>query len=156
MSIETYFYNFKNKLGLFNKISQLDPTKLWRIRFDEYDARTLEQNDKIHAMLSDIAKQAKHLNQVLGVDDWKRLCVKQFGDDCISQNIPRLAEYWTKNQVRLMPSLDGGSLVALGQQTRDFPKYVAAGFITWLYAYGVNNDVVWSEPAPEYDERYAA
>lgn len=156
MAVETFYYNFKNKLGLYDLIKNLDPTNLWRIRVDEYDARTLEQNDKIHAMLGDIAKQAKHLNEVLGIDDWKRLCVKQFGDDCISQNVPRLAEYWTKNQVRLIPSLDGGSLVALGQQTRDFPKYVAAGFITWLYAYGDNNNIAWTEPKEQFDERYAA
>jgi len=156
MTVRNFYYNFKNKLGLYELIKQLDPNKLWRFRVDEYDARTLEQNDKIHAMLSDIAKQAKHLNQVLDLDSWKRLCVKQFADDCIEQDIPRLADYWKKNEVKLMPSLDGRSLVALGQQTRDFPKYVAAGFITWLYAYGTNNNVVWSEPEEQFNERYAA
>ena len=156
MTVRNFYYNFKNKLGLYELIKQLDHNKLWRFRVDEYDARTLEQNDKIHAMLSDIAKQAKHLNQVLDLDSWKRLCVKQFADDCIEQDIPRLADYWKKNEVKLMPSLDGRSLVALGQQTRDFPKYVAAGFITWLYAYGTNHDVVWSEPEKQFDERYAA
>lgn len=156
MTVRNFYYNFKNKLGLYELIKQLDPNKLWRFRVDEYDARTLEQNDKIHVMLSDIAKQAKHLNQALDLDSWKRLCVKQFADDCIEQDIPRLADYWKRNEVKLMPSLDGRSLVALGQQTRDFPKYVAAGFITWLYAYGTNNDVVWSEPEEQFNERYAA
>ncbi len=156
MTVTNFFYNFKNKQGLYDLLQRLDPNKLWRIRIDEYDTRTLEQNDKIHAMLSDISKQSKHLNQVLEIDDWKRLCVKQFCDDSISQNVPRLAEYWSKNQVKLIPSLDGGSLVALGQQTRDFQKYVAAGFVTWLYAYGDNNGVQWSEPMPEYDARYAS
>ena len=156
MTVRNFYYNFKNKLGLYELIKQLDPNKLWRIRVDEFDEKTRLQEEKYHAMLGDIAKQAKHLNQVLDLDSWKRLCVKQFADDCIEQDIPRLAEYWKRNEVKLMPSLDGRSLVALGQQTRDFPKYVAAGFITWLYAYGTNNDVVWSEPENEYEERYAA
>jgi hypothetical protein len=156
MTVRNFYYNFKNKLGLYELIKQLDPNKLWRIRVDEFDEKTRLQEEKYHAMLGDIAKQAKHLNQVLDLDSWKRLCVKQFADDCIEQDIPRLADYWKKNEVKLMPSLDGRSLVALGQQTRDFPKYVAAGFITWLYAYGANNDVVWSEPEEQFNERYAA
>lgn len=156
MTVRNFYYNFKNKLGLYELIKQLDPNKLWRIRVDEYDEKTRLQEEKYHAMLGDIARQAKHLNQVLDLDSWKRLCVKQFADDCIEQDIPRLSEYWKRNEVKLMPSLDGRSLVALGQQTRDFPKYVAAGFITWLYAYGTNNNVVWSEPEEQFDERYAA
>jgi hypothetical protein len=156
MTVETFYYNFKNKLGLVDVLKQLDPTKLWRIRFDEYDEKTRLQEEKYHAMLGDIARQAKHLNKVLELDDWKRLCVKQFADDCISQNVTRLADYWIKNQVRLMPSLDGSSLVALGQQTRTFPKYVAAGFITWLYSYGNENNIQWTEPVNQYEERMFA
>lgn len=156
MSVRNFFYNFKNKLGLYEVIKQLDPNKLWRIRVDEYDEKTRLQEEKYHAMLGDIARQAKHLNQVLDLDSWKRLCVDQYRRDCIENDIPRLADYWKRHSFRLMPGLDGSSLVALGTQTRDFPKYVAAGFITWLYAYGVNQNIAWSEPEKEYDLRYAA
>lgn len=155
MSVKSFYYNFKNKLGLYELIKDLNPNKLWRFRIDEYDARTLEQNDKIHAMLSDIANQAKHLNQVLDLDSWKRLCVDQFRKDCIENDIPRLADYWKRQNFRLMPSLDGGSLVALGTQTRDFPKYVAAGLIEWLYKFGAENNIEWSEQE-QFDDRYAA
>lgn len=143
--MKTLFYNFKNKLELFELIKTLDPTKCWRFRVDEYDIRTLEQNNKAHAMLTDISLQTKHLNQVLDVDDWKRLCVKQFADDCIANDLPRLADYWKRNSFRLIPSLDGKSLVTLGAQTRDFPKYVMAGFIDWLYFYGSQNSINWTE-----------
>lgn len=156
MSVTNFFYNFKNKLGLYELLQSLEPNKLWRIRIDEYDEKTRLQEEKYHAMLGDIARQAKHLNQALDLDSWKRLCVKQFADDCIENDIPRLADYWNRNAVRLMPSLDGRSLVALGQQTRDFPKYVAAGFIEWLYHYGAENEIEWSEPEERWDERYAA
>ena len=156
MSVTNFYYNFKNKLGLYGLLQQLNPNKLWRIRIDEYDEKTRLQEEKYHAMLGDIAKQAKHLNQVLDLDSWKRLCVDQYRKDCIENDIPRLADYWKRKNFKLMPSLDGSSLVALGTQTRDFPKYVAAGFITWLYAYGVNQNIVWSEPEEQFYERYAA
>lgn len=156
MSIETFYYNFKNKIGLADVFKKLDPTKLWRVRIDEYDIRTLEQNSKLHAMLSDVARQAKHLNQVLEVDDWKRLAVHQFRVDCIVNDMPRLADYWKRNSFRLIPSLDGRSLVSLGTQTRDMPKYVVAGLIEWLYHYGAENNIEWSEPEEQFDERYAA
>lgn len=108
------------------------------------DLKTRDQEEKYHAMLSDIAKQAMHLNQVLEADDWKRLCVHQFRTDCISNNIPRLADYWSRQKFKLIPSLDGSSLVALGAQTRRFPKYVASGFVEWLLHYGAENNIIWS------------
>lgn len=140
-----FLYNFKNKLGLTDIFKRLDGSKVWRIRIDEVDEKTRFQEEKYHAMLNDIAKQAKHLNQKLSNDDWKRLCVNQFRLDCIDSDVMRLKDYWTRQNFRLIPSLDGSSLVALGAQTRVFPKYVAAGFIEWLYVYGAHNNIIWSE-----------
>ena len=154
MAIQEFFYNFKNKRGLFDLIQSLDPTKLWRIRIDAYDARTLDQNAKMHAMLNDIAVQSKHLNKTLDLDSWKRLCIAQFRVDSIENDVPRIAEYWKDKKIVLMPSLDGSSLVALGNQSREFPKYVMAGFFTWLMAYGDNHNIVWSEPPEVFDEKY--
>ena len=151
-----FYYNMKNKLGLYEAIKSLDPSKLWRIRFDEFDERTRLQEEKYHAMLGDIAKQAKHLNRNFDEDAWKRLCVSQFRDDCIENNINRLSDYWKAKKMELVPSLSGSTLVALGAQTRDFPKYVAAGFIEWLYAYGTSQNIQWSEPQQQYQERQTA
>lgn len=134
-----------NKPYLFEKINALDYSQDWYVSIEEYDKRTLEQNAKLHAMLGDIAKQSTHLNKVLSADDWKRLCVAQFRVDCIDSNIPKLADYWKKNEFVLMPSLDGKSLVALGNQTRKFPAYVMAGFIEWLYDYGAQNGIKWTD-----------
>lgn len=144
MTINTLYYNGKNREHVNFTIANLDPTALHRIRIDLYDERTLEQNDKMHAMLTDIANQMQHLTQKLDVDSWKRLCVAQFKADSIANDLPRLAEYWKSKQMRLMPSLDGSSLVTLGDQTREFPKYVASGFIEWLNYFGSVNDVKFS------------
>lgn len=154
--VKSFYLNFKNSAGLMSMLKLLDRTKVWRIRIDEYDQRTLEQNEKQHAMLGDIAKQCKHLNKALDADSWKRLAVAQFRADSIASNIPRVADYWRKQGFELIPSLDGSSLVQLGAQTRDFPKYVTAAFIEWLYHYGSENGVVWSEPEKYHDQRMAA
>jgi hypothetical protein len=151
-----YYKPSKNKQELYAALQVLDPTREWRVRIDESDEQTRLQQEKYHAMLGDIARQAKHVNKVLDLDSWKRLCVKQFADDCIANDLPRLADYWKRQNFTVVPSLDGKSLVTLGKQTRDFPKYVAAGFIEWLYHYGAENEIEWSEPEERWDGRYAA
>lgn len=140
-----FHLNERNKPYLFAKITELDFTKDYYVKIDEYDKRTISQNSKIHAMLGDIAKQSKHLNQVLSADDWKRLCVSQFRTDCIQNDVPKLSDYWKRNEFKLMPSLDGQTLVALGNQTRDFPIYVMSGFVEWLLYYGAENNINWSD-----------
>jgi hypothetical protein len=156
--VENFFYNGKNIEGLIRLIDSKDASKLWRFRVDEYSEKSREQEKKYHAMLNDIADQAKHLNRVFDADSWKRLTVAQFRKDCIENNIPRLADYWKKNQFEIVPGLDGSALVTLGSQTREFPMYVAAGFIEWLLAYGANCNppILWSEPQAQWDERYAS
>lgn len=156
MSVKTFYLNPKaNKAGLYEVIKSLAEDKLWRFRIDEFDEKTREQEKKYHAMLGDIARQAKHLNQSFSLDDWKRLCVMQFKQDCIDNDLPRLSDYWKKQSMKVVPSLDGRSLVTLGTQTRDFPKYVAAGFVEWLYHYGAENGIEWSEQE-YFDTRYAS
>lgn len=144
MTVNTIYYNGKNREQVNFAIANLDPTKLHRLRIDLFDEKTREQEEKYHAMLGDIAEQMMHLTEKLDLDSWKRLCVAQFKADSIANDVPRLAEYWKDKQMRLMPSIDGKSLVALGDQTRSFPKYVAAGFIEWLNYYGATNGVKFS------------
>ena len=110
--------------------------------FDE--PQTREQQERYHAMLADVARQCRHLNEVFSDDDWKRLCVDLFRKE--SMDDQRLAAYWKRSGFRLVPSLDGSGLVALGEQTRRFPKYVASAFVEWLYAYGAEKSVEWSDP----------
>jgi len=106
--------------------------------------KSREQEKRYHAMLEDVARQCHHLNENFNQDDWKRLCVDIFRKDSMSD--PRLAAYWRKNGFRLVPSLDGTGLVMLGTQTRNFPKYVASAFVEWLYAFGAERNVIWTDP----------
>lgn len=108
-------------------------------------SKTREQEERYHAMLGDVAKQCRHLNVALGLETWKRLAIDQFKRDTLTD--PECcANYWARNQLNVIPSLDGSAIVVLGEQSRHFPVAVASVFIEWLYAFGAERGVSWSDP----------
>jgi hypothetical protein len=92
-------------------------------------SKTREQEEKYHAMINDIAKQAKHLGAKWSSEDWKRLLVDQFMRDSGDSG------------GRVIPNLDGTGIVQLGFQTRKFTKEQASEFVEWLYAWSGNNGI---------------
>ena len=92
-------------------------------------SKTREQEEKYHAMINDIAKQAKHLGAKWSSEDWKRLLVDQFLRE--EANI----------QGKIIPNLDGTGIVQLGFQTRNFTKEQASEFVEWLYSWSGNNGI---------------
>jgi hypothetical protein len=48
-------------------------------------------------------------------------------------------------QLEMCPSMDGLGIVALGWQTRIFPKKLASAFIEWLYALGAETNIQWTQ-----------
>lgn len=113
--------------------------------YEHKDKKSREQEERYHAMLGDIAKQCRHLNLSLDLDAWKRLCIDQFKRDTMEE--PECcARYWARHQLNIIPSLDGSSIVVLGEQSRKFPMGVAVAFIEWLFAFGGDRGVQWSDP----------
>ena len=98
------------------------------------------QEEKYHAMIGDIAKQCKFMDQGRDLDDWKRLLVDAFA------KVMRDAGAPIHHDGRVLPSLDFERVVQLGIQTKDFYVAEAAQFIEYLYAFGADRGVVWSEP----------
>jgi len=92
-------------------------------------SKTREQEEKYHAMIGDISKQAQHLGAKWSSEDWKRLLVDQFLRE--TENI----------QGKIVPNLDGTGIVQLGLQTRKFTKEQASEFVEWLYAWAANNGI---------------
>jgi hypothetical protein len=92
-------------------------------------SKTREQEEKYHAMIGDIAKQAQHLGAKWSAEDWKRLLVDQFLRE--TENI----------QGKIVPNLDGTGIVQLGLQTRKFTKEQASEFVEWLYAWAAENGI---------------
>ena len=92
-------------------------------------SKTREQEEKYHAMINDIAKQAKHLGAKWSADDWKRLLVDQFMRDCGDSG------------GKVIPNLDSTGIVQLGFQTRNFTKEQASEFVEWLYAWSAEKEI---------------
>ena len=106
------------------------------------------QEEKYHAMIGDIAKQCTFMGMRLDSEDWKRLLVDAFA------KVMRDAGTPIHHDGRVVPSLDGKRVVQLGVQTRKFYVKEAAEFIEYLYAYGAENNVQWTEQSAP--ERFAA
>lgn len=88
--------------------------------------RTLEQNAKMHAMLSDIAR-AKPQGRAMSADKWKSVFMDAIGCKPV----------WT-------PSLDGESVVCSGYRSSRLSKAEMSDMIEQMYAYGAEHDVKWS------------
>lgn len=93
--------------------------------------KSREQEEKYHAMIGEIAKQAQHLGAKWDAESWKRLLVDQF---CRDNDI--------KTSV-VIPNLSGDGIVQLGFQTRKFTKEQASEFVEWLHAWGAEHGVTY-------------
>lgn len=107
----------------------------WFVTFEE-ETRTLIQNAKFHAMITDIAKSRNWLyaGAKRSLLCWKRVLVNQFYAEI---NVPS----------EIVPSLDGMRVVIVNDTTSDMGKKRAAQFVEYLYSLGAEYRVVWSEPA---------
>lgn len=90
--------------------------------------RTLEQNAKMHAMLSDIAR-AKPQGRVHDTETWKCLFMAACG----------FAPRW-------VPSLEGDDVVNTGFRSSRLTKGLMSELIEQMYAFGAQHGVEWSEP----------
>ena len=96
------------------------------------DRRNIEQNKKIHAMLSDISRQIKHYEQTYSVDVWKRLTMSAWLREA--------------NESPLMiPAIDGDGIDVIFERTSKLSIKRMAEYIEWVYAFGTNAGVNWSE-----------
>ena len=108
--------------------------------------RSTEQNEKMHAMIGDIAKCAPFMGKLINRDDMKRLLVDAFA------KVMRDAGTPLHHDGRVVPSLDGERVVQLGIQTKDFRVREASEFVEYLYAFGAENGVTWSERVRQWEE----
>jgi len=102
--------------------------------------RSTDQNSKMWACLSDIARQIKWADQWLTADDWKLLFLdalrREHGD-----------------QLRLVPNLDRTGVLSLSTSSSDLDREEMGDLITIISAFGDNHGVEWSEPKKPGDGR---
>ncbi len=115
----------------------------WRVKFTP-PSKSRDQEERYHAMIGDIARQYEFMGGKLHVEDMKRLLVDAFARVRRDQGTP------LHHDGRILPSLDGKGFVQLGLQTKEFRKAEATEFIEFLFAWGSEHDIVWSERAEAY------
>ncbi len=99
-----------------------------RITISQGDPRTLEQNAKLWAMLSDVSNQVDWYGQKLANEDWKDLFTAVL------------------RQQRTVPGI-GGGFVVLGLRTSKMSKREFSELVEIIYAFGSEKGVQWSEQA---------
>jgi hypothetical protein len=105
----------------------------WVVRVSE-PTRTLDQSARMWAMLGDLSKQ-RPMGIVETADGWKLLAMNAAGHEC-----------------QFMQGLDGRPF-PVGFRSSRLTVRQMTDLIDWLFAFGAEQGVVWSEPHP--DERAA-
>lgn len=90
--------------------------------------RSLPQNARLHAMLTEVAMQVPWHGLKLTVDDWKLI----FMDGL-------------KRELRLVPNLDGTGFVNLGRSTSKLTKEECTDLIELVHAFGAKHGVVFQD-----------
>jgi len=118
--------------GLWPKVLKALQTKQLTLEIKDA-AKSRDQEEKYHAMIGEIAKQAQHLGAKWDSESWKRLLVDQF---CKDNSLKTGA---------VIPNLAGDGIVQLGMQTRNFTKEQASEFVEWLHAWGAEHGVTFEQ-----------
>ena len=112
------------------------------VRFSEA-TKTRDQEERYHAMIGDIARQWQFMGRRWHQDDMKRLMVDAFAHAMRQAGTP------LHHDGRVVPSIDGERVVQLGVQTSKFHKREASEFIEYLFAFGGEHGIQWSNETRE-------
>jgi len=88
--------------------------------------RSLPQNDRMWAMLTEIAQQLQWHGQKLRPDDWKLLFLDAL-----------------KRELRTIPNLDGTGFVNINQSSSDLTKSEMGDMIELMFEFGARHGIVF-------------
>lgn len=91
--------------------------------------RSLPQNDRMWAMLTDVAEQTTHIGKRYTPDQWKVLFMHACG-----------------REVQFLPALDGSTFIPWGQSSSDLSKDEMSELIDFIAAWGAQHGVVFHDP----------
>ncbi len=106
-------------------VEQLPP--MTRIEFKE-PKRTIPQNDRMWAMLTDVSFQLPWHGIRLSPDDWKLIFLDAL-----------------KRELRMVPNIDGTGFVNLGRSSSDLSKAEMTDLIELISAFGANHGVAFQD-----------
>jgi len=90
--------------------------------------RSIPQNARMWAMLTDVASQITWHGQRLTPDDWKLIFLDAL-----------------KREVRIVPAIDGRGFVNLGRSSSDLSKSEMSDLMELITAFGANHGVRFNE-----------
>lgn len=94
--------------------------------------RSLDQNSKLWASLTDIADQMSWHGQKLSTDDWKMLFLSAL-----------------KQEMRMVQNLTGNGFVTLGRSSSELSKEEMSNLLELILCWGAEHSVKFAEPAQE-------
>lgn len=92
--------------------------------------RSLPQNDKMWAMLTEVADQLAWHGQKLRPGDWKLIFLDAL-----------------KREVRAVPAIDGRGWVNIGRSSSDLSKSEMADLLELIAAFGAQHGVIFRDQA---------
>ena len=92
--------------------------------------RTLPQNDRLHAMITDIQTQMLWHGQRLSLADWKLVFMAAL-----------------KQETRIVPNIDGTGFVQLGRSTANLSTQEMSDLLLIVEAFAARYGVKMKEPA---------
>lgn len=114
------------------------------------------QEERYHAMMGDIAKQCTYHGRKLALKQWKRLLVEAMVHILREEAKAQGKRDPFPDSGQLLPSIDGLRFVQVDVLTRDFTIPQASAFIEYLFAFGAERGVEWSDESRSKREEVAA
>ena len=100
-----------------------------RVEFKQVK-RSLPQNDRLWAMLTDISRQLTWHGIKLSPEDWKLMMLDGL-----------------KRELRIVPNIDGTGFVNLGRSSSDLSKQEFTELIELVFAFGAKHGVTFQDDA---------
>jgi hypothetical protein len=91
--------------------------------------RSIPQNDRMWAMLTDVATQLLHHGQKLTPNKWKYLFLDLLGREC-----------------ETAPALDGNGIVSFGMSSSDLSKEEMSDLLECIAEFGARHGVKFNDP----------
>ena len=101
-----------------------------RVEFKQVK-RSLPQNDRMWAMLTDVATQKTHAGRKYTPDQWKVLFMHACG-----------------REVQFIPALDNSTFIPWGQSSSDLSRQEMTDLIEFIFSWGAENGVVFHDLEP--------
>lgn len=92
--------------------------------------RSVPQNARMWAMLTELSRQIQWHGVRLAPDDWKIVFLDAL-----------------KRELRMVPNLDGNGFVQLGRSSSDLTKEEMSGMIELIHAFGASHGVIFRKEA---------